>query len=156
MVTRSDAASLSELISIHGAENVRLRLHLDSRPFHLDTAVMGNLNYPKVRVRQRLIHFLGSHGWGIALTFINGAEDWQLFIMANGSLDDDSLNSWELIRVIKQKDSNSDFDSQKFQGLLVTVPVAGTTSRMKMYTQYISQQCPIELSVLGSQLYTLQ
>ena len=103
MVTKDDGLKIQEKIKEMAdvGRKVEMQLDVDAVPMSIFHEYMGYNEYPKIHIRERLIHILGDGRWGVMLSSNSGVE-WQLFILSKNDMHMASLGLIDAIDSSRQ------------------------------------------------------
>lgn len=101
-------------------------------PAVLDLESLGYTEYPKLRMRENMVHVSSRSGWGVALTSTNGQE-WQLFLL--GHRDAELLQLVPHVARTARGHEVSFFD---------VVGASGSVA-LSRYRQLLQAQCPADI-----------
>ncbi len=137
MLNRPDGLGIINAIKHLESKGIesKVSVNIESVPIALDTSLMGNNDYPKIRSQTNIISVLSSSSWGAMLT--SNGKEWQLFILPKDELITTFFNVWIAFSHLNQP---------------ISTTSAFTTNPVKMYKQSIKQVCPDNLQVVGSKV----
>ena len=87
MVMKDDGVKIQKKIKEMAdmGRKVEIQLDVDAVPMSMFHEYMGYDEYPKIHIRERLIHIVGNGRWGVMLSSNTGVE-WQLFILSKNEM----------------------------------------------------------------------
>jgi uncharacterized protein (DUF2235 family) len=140
MLKKSDASQMLALVERRNSKQQRSRVHLQTSSilFSLDSELLGNVDYPKIRARKSYIQVLSRHGWGVVLTSTSGKE-WQLFLVENSDMESSAMNP-------ALYDDHRVHQAQRSPQVLTSNSI-GAIASTDVYHTMLSEQCPSQFVV---------
>lgn len=131
MVARSDYSDLSRALAWMQMQKqeAQLEIIVSNVPMILNSEYMGNFDYPKISLSDKLVIVQSNAPWGVVLS-LTQSQVWQLFILPKTDVN-----------------TLSPFKMRTANGHEVSMNPQMSANRVEWYSQYLRQKCNNNIAV---------